>query len=40
MREIIMADKKKFPMTLQEKTLIFQRREEHPEESNTVILFF
>ena len=32
-----MADKKRVPMTLQEKTLIYQRREEHPEKSWTVI---
>ena len=32
-----MADKKRVAITLQEKTLIFQRREEHPEESWSVI---
>ena len=32
-----MADKKRVAITLQEKTLIFQRREEHPEESWAVI---
>ena len=32
-----MADKKRVAITLQEKTLIFQRREEHLEESWSVI---
>ena len=32
-----MADKKRVAITLQEKTLIFQRRQEHPEESWAVI---
>ena len=32
-----MADKKRVAITLQEKTLIFERREEHPEESWSVI---
>ena len=35
-----MADKKRVAMTLQEKSLIFQRREEHPEESWSVIANF
>ena len=32
-----MADKKRVAITLQEKKLIFERREEHPEESWSVI---
>ena len=35
-----MADKKRVAITLQEKTLIFQRREEHPDESWYVITIF
>ena len=35
-----MADKKRVAITLQEKTLIFERREEHPEESWSVIANF
>ena len=28
-----MADKKRVPLTLEEKTMIFQRKEEHPNET-------